>query len=65
MATRKLRELQKKGFFLGLNIPTGIYKSMPLTSFATTIKNLKSQVKDLGLKSSYEINDIFYSWLKS
>ncbi len=65
MATRKLRELQKKGFFLGLNIPTGIYKSMPLTSFAATIKNLKSQVKDLGLKSSYEINDIFYSWLKS
>jgi hypothetical protein len=65
MATRKLRELQKKGFLSQSPLPKGIYKDIPLTSFVSTIKNLKSQVKDLGLKSSYELNDIFYSWLKS
>jgi hypothetical protein len=65
MATRKLRELQKKGFLLQSPLPNGIYKNIPLTYFVSTIRNLKSQVKDLGLESSYEINDIFYSWLKS
>lgn len=63
-ATRKLRELQKFGFLRNISLPNGFYKQIPLTTFEGTIEYLKSQIKDLGLTSPDEINNVFYNWLK-
>jgi len=64
-ATRKIRELQKKGYLKSIMLPQGIYKQMSLETFTQTIEHLKSQVKDLGLKTSEEISNEFYKWLKN
>jgi hypothetical protein len=64
-ATRKIRELQKIGYLKSITPPQGIYTQMSLETFTQTVVHLKSQVKDLGLKTSEEISNEFYRWLKN
>jgi hypothetical protein len=64
LAHAKLIQIQKKGYLQNETLPKGIYNQIPYTTFVQTIQHLKSQVSDLGLKTSEEISLELYDWLK-
>jgi uncharacterized protein (DUF2132 family) len=64
-ATRKIRELEKKGLLKKGFIPPQFYKNMPLSQIQGTTHMFRQQMKMNKIKSPEKISEYFYNMVKS
>ena len=63
-ASRKIRQLQKKGLIGPFKSPQ-VYKNMPLQNIVMMINNFKNDMKRQNIDSPKKVSEYFYNMVKS
>lgn len=63
-ATRKVRQLQKMGYFEGFT-PPSVYKNMPMYQIEMMVNQFRMMVKMKNISSPEEISEFFYNMVKN
>jgi len=63
-ATRKIRELQKRGL-IGPFTPPQVYKNMPMEKITTMVNNFRTDMRRKNIDSPTKISEYFYNMVKS
>ena len=63
-ATRKIRELQKRGLIRPFT-PPQVYKNMPMERITMMVNNFRSDMKRKNIDSPTKISEYFYNMVKS
>jgi len=63
-ASRKIRQLQKKGLIGSFTSPQ-VYKNMPLQNIIMMINNFKNDMKGQNIDSPKKVSEYFYNMVKS
>ena len=63
-ATRKIRELQKRGL-IGPFTPPQVYKNMPMGNIIMMVNNFRTDIKRKNIDSPTKIGEYFYNMVKS
>jgi len=63
-ASRKIRQLQKKGLIGSFTSPQ-VYKNMPLQNIIMMINNIKNDMKRQNIDSPKKVSEYFYNMVKS
>lgn len=63
-ATRKIRQLQKMGYFNGFT-PPSVYQNMPNDQIIMIVRQFRSMIKMKNITSPEEISEFFYNMVKN
>lgn len=62
-AIRKIRQLQKMGYFDGFT-PPEVYKNMPILQIEMLVKNFRTMIRMKNITSPEKISEFFYNMVK-
>lgn len=63
-ATRKIRELQKRGL-IGKFTPPQVYKNIPMEKITMMVNNFRTDMKRKNIDSPIKVSEYFYNMVKS
>jgi hypothetical protein len=63
-ATRKIRQLQKMGYFEGFN-PPSVYKNMSMSQIEMMVKQFRMMIRSKNITTPEKISEFFYNITKT
>lgn len=64
-ASRKIRELQKKGLINKDFVPPSFYKNVQIGSIVNMVKNYRTKIKQKNITTPEKISEFFYNMVKN